>query len=143
MRPSSRKIFPGLDAKANSRLRMLWIVCGTSDGLIGVNRQFKGWLKSKGVEFTEQEVPDMGHVWPLWRQNLTDMAPSFFRPRKVASTSRWLCRRNGCRKHCNEGYRAEFITLAELASSLRALARRRGKASDRKRFDRHGTLRYH
>ena len=71
--------FPGLDAKANSRLRMLWIVCGTSDGLIGVNRQFKGWLKSRGVEFTEQEVPDMGHVWPLWRQNLTDLVPRLFR----------------------------------------------------------------
>ena len=73
------KTFPALDAKANSRLRMLWIVCGTSDGLIGVNRQFKSWLKSKGVEFTEQEVPDMGHVWPLWRQNLTDMVPRLFR----------------------------------------------------------------
>jgi len=75
------KTFPGLDAKANARLRMLWIVCGTSDGLIGVNRQFKGWLKSKGVEFTEQEVPDMGHVWPLWRQNLTDMVPRLFQPK--------------------------------------------------------------
>ena len=73
------KAFPTLDAKANSRLKMLWIVCGTSDGLIGVNRQFKGWLKSKGVQFTEQEVPDMGHVWPLWRQNLTDMVPRLFR----------------------------------------------------------------
>jgi enterochelin esterase-like enzyme len=72
------RMFPTLDAKANSRLRMLWITCGTSDGLIGVNRQFKGWLKSKGVAFTEQEVPDVGHVWPLWRQNLTDMVPRLF-----------------------------------------------------------------
>jgi enterochelin esterase family protein len=75
------KAFPNLDAKANSQIRMLWIVCGTSDGLIGVNRQFKDWLKSKGVQFTEQEVPDMGHVWPLWRQNLTDMAPRLFQSR--------------------------------------------------------------
>ena len=30
------KMFPNLDAKANSRLRMLWITCGTSDSLIGV-----------------------------------------------------------------------------------------------------------
>ncbi len=71
--------FPALDAKANSQIRMLWIVCGTSDGLIGVNRQFKDWLRSKGVRFTEQEVPDMAHVWPLWRQNLADMAPKLFR----------------------------------------------------------------
>jgi enterochelin esterase-like enzyme len=74
--------FPTLDAKANSQIRMLWIVCGTADGLIGVNRQFKDWLKTKGVEFTEQEVPDMAHVWPLWRQNLTDMAPRLFQPKK-------------------------------------------------------------
>jgi enterochelin esterase-like enzyme len=73
------KVFPALDAKSNAKIRMLWIVCGTADGLIGSNRQFKDWLRSKGVEFTEQEVPDVGHVWPLWRQNLTDMVPRLFR----------------------------------------------------------------
>jgi enterochelin esterase family protein len=76
---SFARTFPALDAKSNSHIRMLWIVCGTADGLIGVNRQFKDWLRSKGVQFTEQEVPDIGHVWPLWRQNLTDMAPRLFR----------------------------------------------------------------
>jgi enterochelin esterase-like enzyme len=70
--------FPALDAKANSKIRLLWIVCGTADGLIGQNRQFKEWLKTKNVQFTEQEVPDIGHVWPLWRQNLTDLAPRLF-----------------------------------------------------------------
>jgi enterochelin esterase family protein len=75
------KNFPALDAKANSQIRMLWIVCGTADSLIGVNRQFKGWLKTKNVNFTEQEVPDMAHVWPLWRQNLTDLAQKLFQPK--------------------------------------------------------------
>jgi enterochelin esterase-like enzyme len=75
------KTFPALDAKANPRIRMLWIVCGTADGLIGVNRQFKDWLRSQGVQFTEQEVPDMAHVWPLWRQNVTDMVPRLFQPK--------------------------------------------------------------
>lgn len=72
------KNFPALDAKANAQIRMLWIVCGTADGLVGVNRQFKTWLTSKHVKFTEQEVPDMGHVWPLWRQNFTDLAQRLF-----------------------------------------------------------------
>ena len=72
------KNFPALDAKANAQIRMLWIVCGTADGLVGVNRQFKTWLTSKNVKFTEQEVPDVGHVWPLWRQNFTDMAQLLF-----------------------------------------------------------------
>jgi len=73
------KAFPNLDAKANSQIRMLWIVCGTADGLIGQNRQLKDWLKSKNVQFTEQEVPDMAHVWPLWRQNVTDLAQKLFK----------------------------------------------------------------
>jgi enterochelin esterase family protein len=72
-------ILPGLDAKANSKIKMLWIVCGTSDGLITVNREFKKWLTTKGVHFTEQEVPGMAHVWPLWRQNVADMVPKLFR----------------------------------------------------------------
>ena len=80
--PAADRTPPALDAKANSQLRMLWIVCGTADRLIGVNRQFKDWLKSQGVQFTEQEVPDMGHVWPLWRQNLTDMVPKLFQPKR-------------------------------------------------------------
>jgi enterochelin esterase-like enzyme len=84
---SFSKVFPSLDAKSNSQIRMLWIVCGTADGLIGSNRQFKDWLRSKGVQFTEQEVPDMGHVWPLWRQNVTDMVPKLFQPKGKTTRS--------------------------------------------------------
>jgi S-formylglutathione hydrolase FrmB len=57
---------------------MLWITCGTADSLIGVNRQFKDWLRSKGVQFTELESPDVGHVWPFWRQNFTEFAAKAF-----------------------------------------------------------------
>jgi enterochelin esterase-like enzyme len=73
------KNFPHLDAKAASQLRLLWIACGTDDSLIGVNRQFKSWLKAKNVPFTELEVPGMAHVWPLWRQNLTELTPLLFK----------------------------------------------------------------
>lgn len=71
--------FPSLDAKANAERRMLWITCGTADSLNGINRQFKDWLTSKGVQFTQSETPDAGHVWPLWRQNLVELAPQLFR----------------------------------------------------------------
>jgi enterochelin esterase family protein len=74
------KNFPALDAKANAQIRLLWVACGTADGLIGVNRQFKGWLDSKDIKVTYIEVPEMAHVWPLWRQNLTDLAPLLFQP---------------------------------------------------------------
>jgi enterochelin esterase family protein len=88
------RMFPTLDAKANSQIRMLWIVCGTADGLIGVNRQFKDWLKSKNVQFTEQEVPDMAHVWPLWRQNVADMAQRLFSRRSSRRNFRTQCARD-------------------------------------------------
>jgi enterochelin esterase family protein len=75
------KNFPNLDTKANSQIRMLWIACGTEDGLIGANRQFKEWLKAKNVQFTEAEIPNYAHVWPLWRQNLAEVAQQFFQPK--------------------------------------------------------------
>jgi enterochelin esterase-like enzyme len=75
------RTFPKLDAKANSQIRMLWITCGTADSLIGVNRQFKDWLTSKKIQFTQEETPDVGHVWPYWRKNLTEFAQKAFQPR--------------------------------------------------------------
>ena len=72
------KNFPALDAKANSQIRLLWVACGTADGLVGVNRQFRDWLNTKDVKFSYIEIPEIAHVWPLWRQNLTDLAPLLF-----------------------------------------------------------------
>jgi enterochelin esterase-like enzyme len=76
------KVFPTLDAKANARLKLLWITCGTADGLVSVNRNFRTWLDAKGVKNTYSEVPDIGHVWPFWRQNLADFAPLLFQSGK-------------------------------------------------------------
>jgi enterochelin esterase-like enzyme len=72
------RIFPQLDDKANASIRMLWITCGTADSLIGVNREFKTWLRSKQVRFTEEEAADVGHVWPYWRRMLTEFAQKAF-----------------------------------------------------------------
>jgi enterochelin esterase-like enzyme len=72
------KNFPGLTAKSASPLKLIWIACGTEDGLIGVNRQFKSWLKEKDIPFTDLEIPGYAHVWPLWRQNLAAIAPLLF-----------------------------------------------------------------
>jgi enterochelin esterase family protein len=70
--------FPGLDAKANQQLRLLWISCGTEDELIGINRRFRDWLKSKGIEHADIETPG-GHTWMVWRRNLSNFAPLLFR----------------------------------------------------------------
>jgi len=70
--------FLNLDASANKKLKLLWIACGTDDGLIKLNRQFKSWLKDKGVQFTDIETPGM-HTWMVWRRNLSALAPLLFR----------------------------------------------------------------
>jgi enterochelin esterase family protein len=70
--------FPGLDSKANTQLRLLWIACGTEDHLIEINRKFRDWLKSKGIQHTDIETPG-AHTWMVWRRNLASFAPLLFR----------------------------------------------------------------
>lgn len=72
------KDFPGLDAKANQQIRLLWIACGTEDHLITVNRKLREWLKQKGIQHADIETPGM-HTWMVWRRNLAEFAPQLFR----------------------------------------------------------------
>jgi enterochelin esterase-like enzyme len=72
------KEFPGLDAKANEQLRLLWIACGTDDHLIGINRELRAWLAAKGVKHVDIETPG-GHTWMVWRRNLAEFLPLLFR----------------------------------------------------------------
>jgi enterochelin esterase family protein len=69
--------FPGLDSSVNKKPKLLWIACGTEDGLIKVNRDLKSWLKTKSVQFTDIETPGM-HTWMVWRRNLAALAPLLF-----------------------------------------------------------------
>jgi enterochelin esterase-like enzyme len=73
------KVFPNIDASVNSRLKMLYVSCGTSDGLITANRQFKEWLKSKDVRFVDVETDGYAHVWGFWRISLADVAQRLFK----------------------------------------------------------------
>lgn len=72
------KDFPGLDAKANQQLKLLWIACGTEDRLITANRNLREWLKQKGVNHVDVETPGM-HTWMVWRRNLAEFAPLLYR----------------------------------------------------------------
>lgn len=69
--------FPAVAAGGDKKLKLLWIACGTEDHLIDINRKFKGWLKEKGVPFTDIETPGM-HTWMVWRRNLTALTPLLF-----------------------------------------------------------------
>lgn len=75
--PDFDKVFPTLDEKANQKLRLLWIACGTEDRLIEGNRKLLEWLKSKGVKYTWVETPG-AHTWLVWRRYLAQFAPLLF-----------------------------------------------------------------
>jgi len=73
--------FPALDAKANERLRLLWMACGEQDGLIKPNKELVDWLKSKDIWHTWVATPGQ-HSFRVWRRYLADFAPLLFQPRK-------------------------------------------------------------
>jgi enterochelin esterase family protein len=65
-----------LDPKT-ADLKLLWIACGTEDGLIEPNRKMIAFLKAKGMPVTQVETPGL-HVSLVWRDNLINFAPLLF-----------------------------------------------------------------
>jgi enterochelin esterase family protein len=71
-------IFPHLTSASHPKPNLLWIACGTEDGLLAPNRQFIAWLKTQGLAPTAIETPGI-HNWPVWRDDLVRLAPLLFR----------------------------------------------------------------
>lgn len=69
--------FPGFNADANGKLRLLWIGCGNDDGLLKPNEQLCQWLQGKGVRYTWVELPGQ-HSYRVWRRDLAQFAPLLF-----------------------------------------------------------------
>jgi len=70
--------FAKLDSSVNSKVRLIWIACGTEDSLIEPNRNFRAWLATKSVRHVDVETPGL-HNWLVWRRNLASFAPLLFR----------------------------------------------------------------
>lgn len=73
--------FPALasgDAARKTNYKLLWVGCGTGDGLIQPNRDFVVWAKNKGLPVTAVETPGQ-HTWLVWRDYLLTVAPLLFR----------------------------------------------------------------
>ena len=66
----------GLDPK-KADLKLLWIACGTEDGLITANQKLRATLKAEGLPVTEVETPGM-HTFLVWRDNLVHFTPLLF-----------------------------------------------------------------
>lgn len=74
------KEFPSLTPESVSRLRLLWIACGTNDHVVGpFNKRFQAWLASKKIPYTKVETPGGMHTWMVWRGNLVAFAPLLFK----------------------------------------------------------------
>lgn len=70
------KSLPVLTPKT-ANLKVLWVACGTSDGLIEPNRKLAAHLKSQDMPVTAIETPGL-HVWQVWRDNLVNFVPLLF-----------------------------------------------------------------
>ena len=67
------------DAKAaNAQISLLWIGCGTEDGLITGAKAFDAELTKLGITHTYKDRSG-GHVWPIWRWTLSEFAPLLFK----------------------------------------------------------------
>jgi enterochelin esterase family protein len=75
--PDFDAMFSGVNAN-EAHFSLLWIACGTDDGLITPNRALVAWAKQKGLPATPIETPG-GHTFIVWRENLLALAPLLFR----------------------------------------------------------------
>ena len=73
--------FPGVTTQSaqtiNARLRVLWIACGTEDGLFDANRKVHRLAEAARLATHCHQTPGM-HVWMLWRENLSQFAALLF-----------------------------------------------------------------
>ena len=71
--------FPKVNGdSANKKLKLLYVSCGTSDGLITFNRHLVAWLNTKKVNNTAVETSGR-HAWMVWRRNLIALAALLFK----------------------------------------------------------------
>lgn len=64
-------------ARANRRLRLLWIGVGSDDFLIGQVKESHEALEKAGIKHVWMESSG-AHVWTVWRKYLADFAPRLF-----------------------------------------------------------------
>jgi enterochelin esterase-like enzyme len=62
---------------ANAQLHLLWIGCGTDDGLFPTSESFSKFLDDAQVKHTFYKIPG-AHTWIVWRQFLREFAPQLF-----------------------------------------------------------------
>jgi enterochelin esterase family protein len=72
-------LLPNLDARANNRIKLLWMGIGGDDPSIETHKQLRAYLDSRGVRYTYTEVPNEPHWWPLWHRHFAEFAQLIFK----------------------------------------------------------------
>jgi len=73
--------------QTNRKLHLLWVSCGTEDGLLAANQSFSAFLKQHNIQ--HQFRTSAGeHTWIVWRRNLRDIAPLLFAKESVKGGTR-------------------------------------------------------
>jgi enterochelin esterase-like enzyme len=61
----------------NDRFPLLWVGCGTEDGLFDSNQAFAELLTARGIKHTFR-ASEGAHIWRVWRRYLNEVAPLLF-----------------------------------------------------------------
>jgi enterochelin esterase family protein len=72
-------LLPNLDARANNRIKLLWMGIGGDDPSIETHKQLRAYLDSRGVKYAYTEVPNERHWWPLWHRHFAEFAQLIFK----------------------------------------------------------------
>lgn len=72
-------LLPNLNAKSAKQIKLLWMGIGGDDPSIETHKELRAYLDARGVKYTYVEVPNLGHVWPLWHRNFAEFAQLIFK----------------------------------------------------------------
>jgi len=72
-------LLPNLNARANDRIKLLWMGIGGDDPSIETHKQLRAYLDARGVKYTYVEVPNQRHWWPLWHRHFAEFAQLIFK----------------------------------------------------------------
>ncbi len=68
------QLFPDGGTKVRANSKLLFLSCGTSDGLISNNNRVRDYCKSNNIRYTEWLLPGRGHDWSVWKPSLWNFA---------------------------------------------------------------------
>jgi enterochelin esterase-like enzyme len=72
------KYLTAYSEEANRRAGLIWIGCGTDDGMLSMSEQVHAELDRRGVRHHFFTCPG-GHEWQVWRKHLHEFAPLLFK----------------------------------------------------------------